>query len=298
MKKLILLLPIIAGILWGTVGIFVRILQNFGMDRITVLSSKMILASIILGIGIFIYERKWLKIKIKDIWLFIASGIMGMMMLNFCYNESIDKLTLSFAAILLSMSPIFVMFMAAVIFKEKITTKKIVCTLLAIVGCILVSGFIESVNDGSWSFYGLTMGLSAAFFYAVYGIFSKKAAERGYNVFTITFYSALTVSIALIPFTDWGIIGEFVEETPVTNSVFMFLYASCNVVFPYILYTAGVAHGDAGKASILAAGGEPAAAMVFGIIFFTEVPTVLNLVGLVITIVALAYICLPDKRRQ
>jgi drug/metabolite transporter (DMT)-like permease len=55
---------------------------------------------------------------------------------------------------------------------------------------------------------------------------------------------------------------------------------------------------DAGKAAILAAGGEPSAAMVFGIIFFNEIPSILGIIGLIITIIAISILCKPESKQE
>jgi drug/metabolite transporter (DMT)-like permease len=51
--------------------------------------------------------------------------MIGMFAINLCYNRAIQEVTLSLAAVLLSMSPIFVLILAAVFFGEKITKKKL-----------------------------------------------------------------------------------------------------------------------------------------------------------------------------
>ena len=53
----------------------------------------------------------------------------------------------------------------------------------------------------------------------------------------------------------------------------------------------------AGKASILCSC-EPVAAMLFGIFFFGEIPTVLSVTGLIIVLVALAMLVLSDKKQE
>ena len=63
-----------------------------------------------------------------------------------------------------------------------------------------------------------------------------------------------------------------------------------------MLYTLSLSYVDTGKVSILAAGGEPSAAMVFGLLFFGEVPTALSLCGLAVTIAALWFLCRPESR--
>lgn len=297
MKKIAVLFPIISGGLWGSAGIFIRKLSDFGLNSYTIISSRVLIALIILFIGILILDKSLLKIKLKDAWVFMASGILGMLGLNFCYNESVNHLSLSLAAVLLSLSPIFVIFIAAILFKEKITLRKISCMLLAILGCVLASGLLENNTGMKLSAIGILIGLLSAFFYALYSVVSKIAMGKGYEALTITFYSLLTLEIVLLPFTDWNILKDFVISSPVNNSIFMLLHSVFTSVLPYVLYTVSLSYIEAGKTSILAAGGEPISAMLLGMLFFSEVPTILSLIGLILTIVALSLLCMPSKNQ-
>ena len=120
---------------------------------------------------------------------------------------------------------------------------------------------------------------------------------KGYEALTITFYSLLTLEIVLLPFTDWNILKDFVISAPVNNSIFMLLHSVFTSVLPYVLYTVSLSYIEAGKTSILAAGGEPISAMLLGMLFFSEVPTILSLIGLILTIVALSLLCMPSKNQ-
>jgi drug/metabolite transporter (DMT)-like permease len=297
MKRLMILMPLIAGILWGSVAIFVRKLTAFGMDSWTILFTRVAVASIIMVIFLLIRNRSLLKIRIRDLWLFAGSGIVAMLGLNYCYTEAINALSVSLAAVLLSLSPVFVMIFAAILFHERITRLKIVCTFFAMAGCFLVSGILEA-GAMRWSAYGIIIGVMAAVFYALYSIFSKIAMERDYNVFTITFYSMLLMAIVLLPLTDWNMTAAFVSAAPVKNTLFMIVHSLCSNILPYICYTWSLHYVEAGKAAILAAGGEPAAAMIFGIIFFGEIPSVLGILGLVITIIAISILCRPEPDKE
>ena len=298
MNKFILSAPILSGILWGSTGLFVRTLSDMGMNSFTIMFSRVFLATIMMLVALLIYDRSLLKIRLRDLWVFLAASLIGTLGLNLCYNESISRLTLSLAAVLLSMSPVFVMVLATFVLKEKITAKKIGCTVMAVFGCVLVSGVLETGTGITVSTMGVLAGIAAAFFYALYSIFSKVAMKRGYNVFTITFYSMLTGAVVLIPFADWGIMVRFVVEAPVGNTIFILINALFTSILPYILYTLSLSYVDAGKVSILAAGGEPSSAMVFGLIFFSEKPTVLSLCGLAVTILALWLLCVPGKEEK
>ena len=236
MKKIILILPLISGILWGSVGVFVRKLYSFGFDNFTVLSSRIAIATLILFLGIMIFDKSLLKIKLKDAWVFLAAGLLGMLGLNLAYNESISRLTLSLAAVLLSLAPIFVGF-GELYFSRKNNSTKSRCMFMAIFGCLLTSGILESTASVKWSFVGIFIGFLSAFFYALYTVFSRLAMDRGYQVFTITFYSMLTITIVLLPLTDFHILGDFLTSEPIENSIFMLLHSAFTSVLPYVLYT-------------------------------------------------------------
>lgn len=295
MKQLLYLMPIISGAMWGSAGIFVRKLTELGMNSYTVVSVRVVLAVLILAVWLGIYDRNLLKIKLKDLWFFVAGGVVGMFGLNICYNFAISELSLSLAAVLLSLSPVFVLFMAAILFKEKITSKKVICMTIAIAGCVLASGVLESASTMRWSVKGIIVGTIGAFFYGLYGIISKTAMERGYHAFTTTFYCLFMVMLVVIPLTNWKLVTNVVVANPIKMSVFLVIHSLCTSVLPYILYTFSIRYIDAGMASILASG-EPVAAMIFGVIFFSEIPTVLSVVGIVLVIVALALLSMPDKK--
>lgn len=295
MKQLLYLMPIISGAMWGSAGIFVRKLTELGMNSYTVVSVRVVLAVLILAVWLGIYDRNLLKIKLKDLWVFVAGGVVGMFGLNICYNFAISELSLSLAAVLLSLSPVFVLFMVAILFKEKITSKKVICMTIAIAGCVLASGVLESASTMRWSVKGIIVGTIGAFFYGLYGIISKTAMERGYHAFTTTFYCLFMVMLVVIPLTNWKLVTNVVVANPIKMSVFLVIHSLCTSVLPYILYTFSIRYIDAGMASILASG-EPVAAMIFGVIFFSEIPTVLSVVGIVLVIVALALLSMPDKK--
>ena len=82
-----------------------------------------------------------------------------MLGLNLCYNFAINELTLSLSAVLLSLAPIFVLILASILFKEKLTLQKTVCAILALIGCILSSGVLEEVGAMKWTPSVLSLAL-------------------------------------------------------------------------------------------------------------------------------------------
>ena len=108
----------------------------------------------------------------------------------------------------------------------------------------------------------------------------------GRHTFTILLYSLITITIVTIPFTSFTQIANFVSLNPVLNIPFLLLHSLVSFALPYIFITISLNHMDAGTAVILSSG-EPIAALAFGMVFYLEMPTVLMVCGVIITIAAL-----------
>lgn len=285
MKKIHLLLPILAGIMFGSSGVFVRTLTQNGIDQTTLLFLRFSIAIIPILIAIILTDKKLFKIELKDIPLFLVCAlcIIG---LNLCYNESMNTVPLSLAAVLLSLAPIYVLVFAYILFREKITKNKIICMVLAIFGCILMTGVLES-DISNVPVFGIVAGIGAGLFWAVYLMASKKSIENGKHTYTILIYSIIFISIALIPFTAFGQINDFVSVNPVLVIIFLILHSTFSFALPYIFSTLSLNYMDSGVSSILLSGAEPFAALLFGFIFYAEIPTLMMFLGFILTIAAM-----------
>lgn len=296
MKRLYLILPILAGFMFGSSGIFVRTMTQNGVDPTTLLFLRFSIAIIPIAIAILLTDRKLFKIKLDDIPLFIICSIC-IIGLNLCYNNSMNTIPLSLAAVLLSTAPIFVLALAYVFFGEKITQKKLICMLIAIFGCLLITGVLEE-NTISIPLSGILSGIGAALFWAVYFIASKKSIDSGKHTFTILFYSVIFISIVLIPFTSISQITQFVSINPLLATIFLVVHSTFSFALPYILSTVSLNYMDSGISSIFLSGAEPSAALIFGFILYSELPTPLMFCGFILTIMAMIMLSKYDNAKQ
>ena len=285
MKKIYLILPILAGIMFGSSGIFVRTLTQNGIDPTTLLFLRFSIAIIPILLAIFLTDRELFKIDKSDIPLFIACAIC-IIGLNLCYNESMNTIPLSLAAVLLSLAPIYVIIIAYIAFCEKITSKKVICMLLAIFGCVLMTGVLEN-SMMNISLFGIACGIGAGLFWAFYLIASKKSIKNGKHTFTILLYSIIIISIALIPFTDFGQINAFVSINPLLTIVFLIIHSTFSFALPYVFSTLSLNFIDSGTSSIFMSASEPFAALLFGLLIYGEIPTLVMLCGFILTLVSM-----------
>ena len=251
MKKIYLILPILAGIMFGSGGVFVRTLTQNGIDSATLLFLRFSIATLPIVIAILLTDRKLFRIDLSDLPLFVVCGIC-IVGLNLCYNEAINTVPLSLAAVLLSLAPIYVLIIAYFLFKEKITSRKLICMILAILGCILMTGILET-SIGNIPVHGILIGAGAGLFWAIYLMASKKSMNNGNHTFTILFYSVLVISVILIPFTNFSQIENFVSINPTLTILFLILHSTISFALPYIFSTISLSYIDSGVSSILPA---------------------------------------------
>ena len=285
MRKIYLILPILAGIMFGSSGIFVRTLTQNGIDQTTLLFLRFSIAIIPILIAILLTEKELFKIDLSDIPLFLICSIC-IIGLNLCYNEAMNTVPLSLAAVLLSLAPIFVLIFAYILFGEKITSKKLICMVLAIFGCILMTGVLED-SLTSIPLFGILSGIGAALFWAIYLMASKKSIEDGKHTYTILFYSVIFITAALIPFTNFSQITNFVSINPTLTILFLIIHSTFSFALPYILSTVSLSYIDSGISSILLSGAEPLAALIFGFLIYSEIPTILMFSGFILTIISM-----------
>lgn len=282
-KKYNFVFIILAGCLWGTLGIFVRKFSDYGITSMSVVFIRSLLtAAAVLGAGA-VFRVQLLKIRLRDIWIFAGTGLLSIVFFNYCYFKAVTVMSLSAAAILLYTSPIFVMLMSALFFKEKITLRKILSIFLSLAGLVLVTGFIGDAETVTPA--GLLYGAGSAIGYALYSIFNRAAINRGYSAIAITGWSFAFAAVFSAFTADIDAIGKMFSENTAMIGYSVF-FAVCASVLPYILYSAGLKGTENSTAAVIASA-EPIAATVFGMIIYKEIPSLSALMGIIIVIAAM-----------
>ena len=291
LKRLAPLLVVLAGCCWGTMGIFVRHLNGLGLESMQIVEARSVLTVIAMFAFLAIFRRDLLKVKAKDLWCFAGGGVVSIILFNFCYFQTIQRASLSTAAILLYTSPIFVLLLSVPLFGEKLTKKKLLCLVMAFVGCALASGV--AAGGMALSPEILLFGLGSGFGYGLYSIFSRFALQRGYHPITITSYIFLFAAVGGIPLTDFGQITAVAGQPE--NLLYLLVYTAVTTIVPYIAYTTGLRYVENGVAAVLACI-EPVMATVFGIFVFSELPSLTGWAGIVLVMAALVLLNLQPKR--
>ena len=291
---------LLAGCMWGSVGIFVRLLDGLGYSPLTIVFVRSIVSFTILFIALLIFNKALLRIKIKDLWVFIGTALTSAIALNLLFNISTIMNSLALAAVLLTTAPFFVIVFAAFAFKEKITSMKIAALLLVFAGCVLTSGLIGSGSAFSgfdFNPIGVLIGVLSGVGYALYTIFSRLALNRGYDSLTINVYSFGIGALCCIPFADFTVITGSIYMQPAYMSLLLVTHALFASLLPYVLFTYGMNYMDTGKAAIIVSI-EPVSAAIFGAVLYREIPSAISVIGIALVILAIALLNLPQSFRS
>lgn len=300
-KRWSLLAPlcvISAGILWGIIGFFSNHLSDIGFSSIQITFLRCLITSVFLLIFLIIYDHHLIKIKLKDIWMFIGTGVFSIAFFNISYFTCISASTLSVACTLLYTGPCFVMIISCIIFREKFTLKKFVSLTGAVIGCAFITGFIGGAQSTHITPFAFLTGLCSGLGYGLYSIFGSVALKK-YPPLTVTVYTFSIASLALLPICDIrGIISLSFKSTPFGSTLFyIVMLGIISTLLPFALYTKGLEHMETSKASMLTFI-EPLCATMISIFVFHEPFGINHAVGMIAIISSVSIININFKKRN
>ena len=294
-NKLGPLLILLAGCFWGSMGLFVRTLQDFGFGPMPITSIRLVLAGLFFALLLLLKDPKGFRLRVRDLPLFLGLGLASILFFTLCYFSAITLLPLSTAAILLYTSPIWVTLLSALVFKERLTGRKLLALGLAFGGCVLVSGF----SGGGISMLGLLLGLGSGLGYGLYSILGAIALRR-YSPLTVTTYTFLIAGIGSCFVCPPGETLAVFQSAPGSHGLLALLLAAMaliTAVIPFLSYTKGLQSVPAGKAAILATV-EPLVAALFGALVFHEALTPLSCLGILLILAAVVLLNRPAKTEK
>ncbi|KMK78118.1 DMT family transporter [Alkalihalobacillus pseudalcaliphilus] len=292
-KRLAYLSIAVGAALWGLIGVFVHHLYDAGFTPVQVVAIRTGTAMffMLIYLSLFSKHRPALRIKMRDSHYFIGTGVISIVLFNLCLFYAMQVTSISIATILLYTAPAFVTLFSRVLFKEKLTTRKLLALFMTLLGCSLVIGIFPS-SGAAVSFYGILLGIGSGFFYAMYSIFGKFALAK-YSPLTVTFYTFVFAAMAIIPFSGiWEMTDEF-RQGYVWLLVLGIGFFSTMLAF--ILYTKGLQYVESSKASIIATV-EPVVAAFMSFLLFSERLNLWQYTGMILVIIAV--IVVQGKKRD
>lgn len=265
---------IFAMCVFGTVGIFRRYID---LPSSLIALVRGIIGTLFLVCYLQIRKGKLDRSAVKKnfLLLLISGAAIGFNWIflfeAYCYT-SVATATLCYY-----LAPILVILAAPLVVGEKLTIKKALCALTALVGMVFVSGVFDTGFGGVSEMKGIFFGLAAAVLYASVILINKKMAPipaLDKTIFQLGFASA-----ALLPYVLLTVPSSEVHLTAV-STVLLCVMGAVHTGFSYLLYFGSM--GDL-KAHTVALFSyiDPVLAIILSALLLGEPLTIFGIIGAV-----------------
>ena len=287
-KNRSLVMLISSMVVFGTVGVFRRYID---LSSAFIAMTRGLIGAGFLALFVLLRGKKLDGASIrKNLLLLILSGIaigFNWILLFEAYNYT----TVATATLCYYMAPIVVILVSPFLLKEKLTGRRLLCVVIALIGMVLVSGVLET-GFSAGELRGVVLGLGAAVLYASVILMNKGLKNVG--AYDKTFVQLLAAGVVLIPYLllTGGFSG--VSVTPLSLGM---LAVVC-IVHTGLCYTLYFGSMDGLSAQTLALFSyiDPVVAVLLSALLLHEPLTVFSGIGAVLVLGAAVVSELPEKK--
>ena len=269
---------VVAAIAFSGKAVIIKLAYRHGVDAVTLLALRMIFSA-----PLFLALAWWAlrdpaaqALSREDLRAVAMLGFIGYYLASYFDFLGLQHITAALERLILFVHPTFVLLLAALLFKRRITPRDMVAVALSYLGIALVFGHDVATQSGNVAL-GSFWVLLSALFYSAYLLGSGRLVGR---VGSLRFasYAGLVSCVAVVVHylltRDFGLV--LAQPAPVYGLAL--LMAAVSTVLPIVLTSEGIRRIGASHASIIASIG-PVATIFLGFAFLDEPITALQLAG-------------------
>jgi drug/metabolite transporter (DMT)-like permease len=280
---------ILAMVIFGTIGIFRK--------YIPLPSGIVACARGILGVAFLLIFIKLKKIKMDKnsikahLTILLVSG--GFIGLNWVLLfESYRYTSVAVATLCYYMAPIFVMIVSPFLLKEKLTVKKVLCVIVALIGMVFVSGVIDGGIKDVSELKGILFGLGAAALYASVVMMNQKLGKV--PTYDKTIIQLGAAAVVLIPYIFLVEDLSAIAVTPLIL-IMLLIVGVVHTGIAYALYF-GSMNGLKAQTVALFSYIDPIVAIILSAMFLKEPMTIYSGIGAVLVLGATMISEISEKK--
>ncbi len=290
------ILVLLAGVLWGFIGLFVKQLESAGSDPAETAFLRMAFAFLLfMPVCAAGKDRPGLRLDRRDLLFCALQGLVCFGLFNLFYSRAVTMVGVSVAVVLMYSAPVFTLIVSRILFREPFTLRKGLAILLNVLGCALAAGGGRP-DLSALSPTGVLTGLGAGFCYALTPVFGRFGTRRmDSRVMTLYsfFFAALFLFLRLRPWTG-------ALRFTGTKLLWGLLFGLIPTVCAYFLYYRGISRiTETSRVPVVASVETVVAAAVgFGLFHDRLGPWGLLGVLLVLASIAVLNLRLPKKTQK
>ncbi|KIA95808.1 membrane protein [Pedobacter kyungheensis] len=265
---------LISAVTYGLIPLFILPLKaiHFSMD-VTLFYRFFISAGIMLIL--LRYKKEHLKLKTKEIGVFLALGILFSLSSDLLFL-AYDRLSAGIASTILFVFPVIVAIIMAIFFRERISAIMVISMAITLSGIYVLSG----ASTASINFNGLALALGSALAYALYIVTVNKSNIKASGIKT-TFYSLLFSALYYLIKSVLGRESLAIPDLHILLHITLFGLITSVVSITTLVYAIGYIGST--PTAILGAL-EPVVAVIISVMLFGEKLTFALLLGVLLIV--------------
>jgi len=142
-------------------------------------------------------ESRGRKFAGRDFWTFLYMGFFGVVMNQVCFTVGLRYTSVSHAAVIVGMGPIYTLILAVLFHLEKATWRKAIGMAIAFAG-IAVLASENGISPHSPSVLGDAITMTGSVGFAMYVVLGKRLGAR-YDPLTMTSFSHYAGAVIVLP---------------------------------------------------------------------------------------------------
>lgn len=177
------------------------------------------------------------RVPMKDLIIMSIGSFMGFIVSQFLTAVSLQYTSPVYFSLILAMSPVVVMLLAALFLKEPVTRQKTLGVVLGIAGALLLVLRIDTASSaGANNLWGIFLAVISIIAFSVYLIIMRSVSQK-YGAVTQMKWMFLFAAVILVPFGagefsqqavfsaawDWAGLGEIAFVVVFATSICYFL---------------------------------------------------------------------------
>ena len=282
---------IISMFIYGTIGLFVRYIPL--PSSVTSMARGLIGTPFLLLVLLLTrqkLDKAGIKANLKH--LLFSGTLLGFNWI--LLFEAYRYTTVATATLCYYLAPIIIVALSPLLFRERLTVKKIVCILAALAGMVFVSGVAANGLPSISEARGVLLGIGAAALYASIVISNKQLKNIGPYDRTI-----MQLGISAVWMLLYNLItGSFAQcgNMDGLGIVMLIILGVVHTGFAYLLYFGSVADLKSQTLAILSYI-DPVVAVLISALILRENVGIMEIAGAVLVLGAALISELPEKKR-
>jgi drug/metabolite transporter (DMT)-like permease len=290
------LLVAIAAIAFSGKAVIIKLAYRYGVDPVTLLVLRMAFSA-----PLFVALTRWNsrgdrreRLSGADVRAVVLLGV-GYYLATYFDFHGLQYISAALERLLLYLHPTFVLILAAVIFKRRVTAREMIAIVLAYVGIALVFGRDLGTQPRN-VVLGVFWVLLSALFYAAYLLGSEHLVGRVGSI-RLASYAGLASCFAVV--AHFAVVSHVtvLVRQPLAVYKLSILLAVGSTALPIVLTSEGIRRIGANHASIVGSIG-PFATILLCAVFLDETVTLAELVGGALVLAGILAISVQRKNEN